>query len=585
MPRIRLRRLLLAVTLGLLATPFGIQARSADDVPALIQLLDYIAVDYPEAVQQGRVVNETEYAEMREFSANIATRSTVLNKPRLAAQAAELQTLVGQKGDVTRLREIAAVMRSALIADFGIVTVPKQTPDLALGQTLYAESCTGCHGVSGHGDGPMARGLEPAPTNFHNAERAAQRDLYGLFSTISLGVEGTAMAAYPQLSEHQRWSLAAYAANFAAKTADATPIATSRELLKQAAATYVAGDAAEGQRLALSAYLDGFELAESALSAVDPALKTQIEERMMALRSTMKNAAPASEIESQAQAADALLAQAQERMGSRKLSGMGAAFAAFIILVREGLEAILVVAALAAFLVKTGQRAGLPYLHAGWAGALVLGLATWWVSEHFFTIGGMQRELTEGLAALIAAAVMFSVGFWLHNRAQAAQWQKFLQTSVKQALSKGTLWGLAGLSFIAVYRECFETVLFYQALWAQTDAAAQSAAVGGFIAAAALLVLLAWGIMKYSLRLPLREFFAATGVLLFVLAVIFAGKGIVALQEAGVISVLPVMAPRIELLGIYPNAQSLAVQALLVLMAAALMWRGRAALPSKPPSA
>ena len=574
-----LHRLLFAA--ALLLTPVA-HAEPAE-TQALIQLLDYVAVDYPEAVRDGAVINSGEYAEMQEFSAAIATRLMPLKQPGLEVQARQLQDLIANKGDLAALRTTTAAMRAALIAEFNIVTLPAQAPDLAVGQKLFSDNCAGCHGVSGHGDGPMARGLEPAPTNFHDTERAAQRDAYGLYSTITLGVEGTTMAAYPQLSDHERWSLAAYVANFSAPTA--SPLSVSRERLQQAVVAYGAGRTADAERLALSAYLDGFELAESALSAVDPALKTQIEGQMMAVRLAMTNTAPASEIETQAQAADALLAQAQERLGSRKLSGMGAAVAAFIILVREGLEAILVVAALAAFLVKTGQRAGLPYLHAGWAGALVLGVVTWWISEHVFAIGGLQRELTEGLAALIAAAVMFSVGFWLHNRAQAAQWQKFIQASVKQALSKGTLWGLAGLSFIAVYRECFETVLFYQALWAQTDAEAQSAAVGGFMAAAGLLVLLAWGIMKYSLRLPLREFFAATGILLFVLAVIFAGKGIVALQEAGLIAVLPLPAPRIELLGIYPNAQSLAVQAALVLVAAALMWRGRAALPSKPPSA
>ncbi len=548
---------------------------AADEVQSLIQLLDYVAVDYPAAVEQGKVVNAAEYEEMREFAAAIASKSAALKKSGLDEKAAQFKALVEAKADVAQLRGLAAAMRSALIGDFGIVTVPKQAPELALGQKLFAENCSGCHGTEGRGDGPLAHSLEPAPTDFHDAARAKQRDLYSRYSTISLGVAGTAMAAFPQLSEHQRWSLAAYVGSFSESADGASPIETARTLLKQAAQAYAGGDAVQAYQIALAAYLDGFELAEGALSAVDPALKAQIEEQMLALRSAMKTGAANDAVQAQTQNVDAQLAQAAERMGSRKLSGASAAFSAFIILVREGLEAILVVAALAAFLVKTGQRAGLPYLHAGWAGALVLGGLTWWVSEHFFEIGGLQRELTEGLAALIAAAVMFSVGFWLHNRSQAAQWQKFIQSSVKQALSSGTLWGLAGLSFIAVYRECFETVLFYQALWVQTDVGAQGAVIGGLLAATAVLLALAWGIMKYSLRLPLREFFAATGILLFVLAVIFAGKGIVATQAAGLIPVLAVSGPRIELLGIYPNAQSLTLQAALILLAAFMMWRGR----------
>ncbi len=562
------------------------------EAQTLIQLLDYIAVDYPGAVKQGQVVDAAEYEEMREFSTVVAGKSAVLKTPGLQDQAAQLKALVESKGEVTRLRELAATMRTALIADFGILTQPKQAPEWALGQKLFAENCSSCHGAQGRGDGPLARTLDPSPTDFHDAARAQQRDLYSRYSTITLGVAGTAMAAFPQLSEHQRWSLAAYVGSFSPALDDPaqpradvapaiTPIENARTLLNQAAQVYANGDAGGAYALALAAYLDGFELAEGALSAVDPALKTKIEEQMLALRSAMKSGAMNEKVQAHALAVDALLALAAQRMGSRKLSGGSAAVSAFIILVREGLEAILVVAALAAFLVRTGQRAALPYLHAGWVAALVLGGITWWVSEHFFEIGGLQRELTEGLAALVAAAVMFSVGFWMHNRSQAAQWQKFIQTRINVALSSGTLWGLAGLSFIAVYRECFETVLFYQALWVQTDAGAQGAVIGGLAAATAVLLALAWGIMKYSLRLPLREFFSASGVLLFVLAVIFAGKGIVATQAAGLIPVSPLPAPRIELLGIYPNAQSLAVQAALVLLAAFMMWRGRAQAPAK----
>lgn len=564
----------LLLVLGLAIAPAHATSTEAQ---ALVQLLDYVSVDYPEAVREGTVVNAAEYAEMQEFSSVVAARLAPLQLPALDAQARQLQSLIADKADVTALRTLIAAMRADLLARFNIVTLPAQTPDAALGQKLFSENCTGCHGIHGRGDGLLAKGMEPPPTDFSDAERAAQRDAYGLYSTISLGVDGTSMPAFAQFDEHQRWSLAAYTRSLAVPAAAASPMALARERIQQALA---AQDPDEAYRLALSAYLDGFELAESALSAVDPALTVRTEAAMLAFRLSLQNKAPRAEVEAAAQTADALLAEAAERMESRKLDGTGAAIAAFVILLREGLEAILVVAALAAYLVKTGQRAGLPYLHAGWAAALVLGGLTWWVSEHVFVIGGAERELTEGFAALIAALVMFSVGFWLHNRSSAAQWQKFIQSSIKQALSKGTLWGLAGLSFIAVYRECFETVLFYQALWAQTDADAQSAAVSGVIAAAALLALLAWAILKYSVRLPLREFFAVTGLLLFVLAVIFVGKGVVALQEAGWIGVLPLaVAPRIELLGIYPNVQSLAAQGLLTVLAALLIWRGR--VPAK----
>jgi len=139
------------------------------------------------------------------------------------------------------------------------------------------------------------------------------------------------------------------------------------------------------------------------------------------------------------------------------------------------------------------------------------------------------------------------------------------------------LWGLAGLSFIAVFREVFETILFYQALWVQTDEAGKSMALSGFGAGVAVLAILAWIIMRYSARLPLRQFFSVTGILMFVLALIFAGKGVAALQEAGYIPVSPVNFPRIDLLGIYPNMQGLSLQLGLLLLAL-FLWYG---LPGK----
>ncbi len=217
------------------------------------------------------------------------------------------------------------------------------------------------------------------------------------------------------------------------------------------------------------------------------------------------------------------------------------------------------------------------YLHYGWVGALAVGFLTWLASVSLIEISGASREITEGVAALLATAVLFYVGFWLHDKTNAAQWKSFIENNVRKALSAGTLWGLAGLSFIAVFREVFETILFYQALWVQTDEAGKSMALSGFGAGVAVLAILAWIIMRYSTRLPLRQFFSVTGILMFVLALVFAGKGVAALQEAGYIPVSPVNFPRIDLLGIYPNLQGLMLQLGLLLLAL-FLWYG---LPGK----
>jgi high-affinity iron transporter len=214
----------------------------------------------------------------------------------------------------------------------------------------------------------------------------------------------------------------------------------------------------------------------------------------------------------------------------------------------------------------------LRWLHGGWIAALGLGVLTWIVSNYLVEISGATRELTEGITALTAAAVLFYVGFWMHSKLNARRWQAFIQSSVRAALDRRSLWALAGIAFVAAYREVFETVLFFQALWVQSSAPAASRAVlGGFAAGAALIVAIAWAIFRFGLRLPLKQFFAVSAAIMIALAVIFVGKGVAALQEAGKLPLDPVDFPRIDVLGIYPNWQSLAAQLLVLAAALALV--------------
>ncbi len=612
-------------------------AAARADIPQLLQLIDYVGVDYAGAVDKGAVVNAAEYDEMRDFTAGVRQQAAALpdspGKATLLEQADRLAGLVAQRADPREVQALTADMRLALISAYHVPVVPRKVPDLQRAQALYSQHCASCHGLGGHGDGPLARSLNPSPTDFTDAERYSQRTLYGLYSTITQGVPDTAMKGFANLSDRERWSLAFYVGSLAPSAtlkqrgaalvdknsaaadlidlkkltvltpgeaahqygADGaalmaylraepaklfgsrTPLAFTRTRLDEALAAYRRGEREVAYQLAVQAYLEGFELVEQGLDAVDAPLRRRIEEAMTGLRNALRKGSPVTDVETRIAHVDNLLDLAADRLEGRSLSGTAAFASAFFILVREGLEALLVVAALAAFLVKTGRRDGLRYLHAGWVGALGAGFLTWLASMSLIDISGASREITEGVAALTAAAVLFYVGFWLHDKTHAAQWKRFIEDNIRKVLTAGTLWGLAGLSFIAVYREVFETILFYQALWVQTDSAGKSMAVTGLGAGAAVLALLAWLVMRFSVRLPLRQFFAGTGFLMFVLAIVFAGKGVAALQEAGYIPVTPVSFPRIDLLGIYPNLQSLLVQGVLLVLALVL-WYG---LPGK----
>ncbi|VAW68762.1 hypothetical protein MNBD_GAMMA09-3528 [hydrothermal vent metagenome] len=602
------------------------------DTQQLLQLIDYVGVDYSGAIVDGKVASEAEYAEMLDFTAGITQQLADLPehriKPELEKQAQTLALSVQQKKAATEVRQLTAQMHHQIVTAYEIVVVPRKQPDLIKAQQLYAENCTSCHGIDGSGNGPAAAGMEPAPTNFRDIERYKQRTLFGLHSTISQGVSDTAMPAFTQLSDDERWSLAFYVGGLAMlpgnlestdgadidnpllninKLTTTTPdqaedlyghngatimaylrhhpdvffnsesnLAFARKKLDEVITAYANNDPKTAYIYAVEAYLEGFELVEQNINAFNKPLKLEIEVAMTGLRNKIRKGESLQVIRNDIAFINEKLDIADELLGSKSLSG-GAAFAsAFFILLREGLEALLIVAALAAFLVRTKRKDGLVYIHLGWISALAAGLLTWWASVSLIDISGASREITEGVAAIVATVVLLYVGFWMHDKTSAAKWKKFIDDSMHKALSSGTLWTLTGLSFIAVYREVFETILFYQALWAQTNEAGKSMAMSGFGSAVAVLAVIGWLIMRYSVRLPLRQFFAVTGGLMFFLAIIFAGKGIAALQEAGVIISSPVNFFRIDLLGIYPNLQGLLVQLSLIIIAV-ILWNKKSA--------
>ena len=362
-----------------------------------------------------------------------------------------------------------------------------------------------------------------------------------------------------------------------AATPGASALVHSTRLLGESLQAYRLGRAREAQDLAVSSYLDGFELVEPSLDAVDRSLRVTIEGEMIRYRTMLREGSPISAVEAQAERLQTLLAEAQQALGGGGLAAGPAFVSAFVILLREGLEAVLVVAAILALLVRAGRRDAVPAVHAGWIVALLLGALTWALASYVVTISGATREVTEGVTALVATVVLIWVGFWMHDKSHAARWSAYLRSRLQGALGRRATWGLAAVSFIAVYREVFETVLFYQALWLQTAPAGRHALWGGIASAAAVLALLSWLIVRGSLRLPLGVFFGATSIVLAALAIVLAGKGIKALQEAAVLPPHPIATPSVPLLGVYPDGLGLMLQlALVLLVVAGFTWRTRA---------
>jgi high-affinity iron transporter len=591
----------------------------------ILHTLDYLAVDYPHTVKDSTVTDPDEYAEQREFAQQLQARIGRLpdseNKSVLQRHAAAIAMAIDARTSGDEVRALCTNLASMLIATYKVQMAPILPPPMQTAAATFHNNCAACHGREGLGDGPVAATLEPRPSNFHARDRQAQRSVYSLYSTITLGVEGTAMPSFASLSASERWALAFYVSNFFATPAERShgkalwqqgqyhglfpdlrhltqttpagaasqhgddgvavlaylrtapeqvaasklaPLVFTRQKLDESLAAYRAGDSSRAYDLAVTAYLEGFELAEAGLSAVDANLNQTIETNMNQYRQAIKQGVATDDLADLAVTLQQLLQQAGDRLTSTRLSPTMSFGGAYIILLREGLEAILVLAAIMAFLIKIQRRDALRYVHAGWMGALGIGLLTWLVTRYLISFSGASRELTEGVTALFATAMLIYVGFWLHNHTHAQRWQSFLHNKVNKTLTEGTLWSLALISFIAVYREVVETVLFYETFWIQTQPAEHGYLIAGLGGAVLSLVILAWLIFRFSVRLPLRLFFHINTALMLTLAVIFAGKGVVALQEAGKLPVDPINLPTIATLGIYPTLESIGLQLVLV---------------------
>jgi high-affinity iron transporter len=637
---ISLRKLLLTLAINLLLlsglASFHVQAAISDDEKAqtIVHMLDYVSVDYPKFVKDGVALSPSEYEEQLEFTIRAGELLQELppraDQAALIQQAEALRALIVKKAAGTDVATAANALRLRVISVYALTIAPKNIPDLNRAAQLYANNCMACHGATGHGDGQLAAGLDPQPSNFHDNERMQMRSIYGLYNTISLGVGGTPMRAFSELPESDRWALAFYVSGLRASQEQiargeslwqqpevrqeftdlktvvthapseiekskygksgvdvvtyltlhpevlrkdtGNPLDITRAKLTASLKAYQTGDIASARQHAISAYLEGFELVENSLNNIDKALRLEVEKEMMGLRTAIANGVPADAIADKINHISGLLDKADEELASGSLSASTSFISSLLILLREGLEAVLVLAAISAFIAKTGRRDALPYFHLGWILAIVMGGITWFAANYLLTISGAGREMTEGVTAIIAAFMLLYIGYWLHTKSNAKAWQEFLQSQISNALDKRTLWAMAGVSFLAVYRELFETILFYEALWAQAGPEGQSGVLGGIAVGAVLLALMTWAILKYSVRLPIGKFFASTAWLLLALAVIFTGNGIAALQEAGVINAHAVNFVSLPLLGIYPTLQGLGAQLIFMLVIGLGLW-------------
>lgn len=592
----------------------------------MVHLLDYISVDYSMAVKANTVINADEFGEMQEFASTV--EKLAKSEPAtIREEIQSLKNLIDSKASVTQVAKLAQKIKSALISFHKLSVSPEKWPSLTNAKSLYIKNCQSCHGVEGKGDGALAASLNPSPTNFHDEDKANGLSPFQAYNTIKLGVSNTGMLAFTELNEDETWDLAFYVISLsrkqnsaareikfkASEKVDLELLATRNntdlenilgqnenlqslisglrlkpeQTTKLASVDYIQlaqsnitasniayaqGDKDKARSLALSAYLDGVEPIEMQLRANDAHFVSELEGQLTKMRAAIEAEKDVKLVQKLSEESQLVLLKAQEILDNQTFSSWLTFTLSSTIILREGLEAFLVIITILGIIRSLKIPKASKYIHIGWVAAITSGFLMWWGAGRLFSFSGAQREIMEGLIALFAVAILIYVGFWMHSKSEASKWQAFVKNKIQKITSRESLFGLAFLSFIVVFREAFESVLFLSALSSEAGSVHNGAFVAGILVAFVILTVLSILLLKYSKKLPIPQLFKYSSYIMALLAVVLVGKGIHALQEAGKIGVANTpFNIRVDLLGLYPTWQSILSQ-ILVLVLLFVLW-------------
>ncbi len=584
------------------------------DPQHLVSILQYLESDYPAAVASG---DSGELAEQRSLSTEAL--AMVRGIPPLAAfepRLAAIDARVQQAADGRGVGTDCATLVDDLVVATGIARTPSSPPDLDEGARLFAQTCATCHGAAGHGDGVAAAALTPKPADFHADAVMDGLTPFKAFNVIRFGVKGTAMAPFDGLDEKQRWAVAFYLFSLRQPACDHVParlaldalanssdpdlvrshgvgelaclrrklpdldapafLAAARSRVEEATRMASQGDAAGAEKAVLDAYLTDIEPIEPWLRARDAEVVTQLEASFTTTRAALQQRDPHAQ-----DAARELIALLDRAAGARRTSTKLSVFwFSLLVIVREGFEATVIIAALLAVLKKRKEPTRARFVHAGWVSALAVGAVVFTVGRKI--LAGAMNERLEGCLALVAVAMLLHAALWVNARSTTRKSMGALRDRTQGALDRGAL-ALFGIAFLAMFRESFETAVFLEAL----SIDAPTAVVWGAGVGVLLLLGLVYAVGRAGVRLPMQTLFKVSTVVLLATAVVLLGQGIHSFEEVGILPSRPMPFLRIEFLGIYPDR--LGVLAQLFLAAVPLVWKGmnrrrekRSALKGEP---
>ena len=565
-----------------------------DRTKKIVMMLNIAAKEFEEGVVDGKIVVAPEYEESQVFLQQAIERferispeiSDPLKAEEIKKRFINMMALVKSKVDSQKIWEEVNAINSELLTTFNIeINKTPITPvSLTNGEKIFENNCSVCHGLKGNGEGPMASQFAPSPAVLSNPKLTgdANTTAYDNFEVINVGIANTAMIAWAGLlSENQIWDVTYYLRTFSNANLQLPPVNLDlaaiessediglaeqvvnevREVLDRSLVTYKTGQVENAAELAFDAYL-AYEKIESNLITKDRDLGVNLESAFSRYRGEIKRNAPLEQVESLHKEINLNLLKGLELL-KNEVGFTGMFFQSFSIIVREGFEAILIIAALIAFLVKSRNQARVKSIHIGVVVGILASFATAYIIHEVLHLSMASQEVLEGWIMLIAVAVLFSVSYWLVSKIDNKRWQEYINKQMRGALSKGNTFTLGAVAFISVYREGFETVLFYKALFLYAGDST-GGIIPGFLAGCVVLALIFYLINTLGMRIPIKWFFGFTSVLLYYMAFTFMGKGIHELQMGEQISMTSAdILPSLSWLGMYPTWETFIGQAVL----------------------
>ncbi len=557
----------------------------------------------------------------------------------ISAMVYHLDSLIQQNAPFEVVSPLAIQIRDKVITASGLKITPSVYPSLANGKIVYKTECVKCHGANGIGNGPEGKGLNPPPRNLQDDEKIRPLSAFFVFNTVRLGVEGTGMKAHPTLDDNQVWDVAFYVLSLRYQEYKNDPrfkeegtrnlldslsvekvsttsdveflkqynvtdsakarlllaairlnqpihhssdfITTAIKYLDGAMDLYNQGKFTEAAQLSTLAYLEGIEPLEMQLKSNDPQLMSSLEEQMHHLSHMMEQHQPAIEVHDSLISAKKSIVIASKLIDKKEYSFILALLMAMSILLREGLEAFLVIMVILSVLKAAELKNAAAWVHAGWVLAILAGSVIWMVSGHIISNQVEHMELMEGVISIFAVFMLLYVGFWLHGKSEIGKWKDYVTTKMKGAVKSESMIGLAGLSFFVVFREVFESVLFLSALNIEAAGKQSNAIVLGVVIAFVIVIVLAIILLRFSAKLPIPQLFKVSSAVMSLLAVVLAGKGIHSLQETGYAPIHGLHVMRLELIGLFPTIETCLAQAA-VIVVLVFVWNATGLIKKTP---